>query len=289
MVMAYALLALLFAICLPTSEANARNYKEKGWYMYLLDAETKQGERMFDLDPNIPGKETKVEKFVRKNNFIIMRLSANGYIYGFLVDLDPETNIWRYQYLDADGDGRLEWEYKDEVSVMPDGIPDWVQKKQPKQVYFLGCRGPGDPYCKTKNKNPVSPDKSEEKEKPEHFSAELDPSLVETPPYTPPPLPDGDCEPEGLFGAPPEDCLDPQIKPVVKPAQWVGEGRCRRDESKSALEAGGFTGHDARVCQDYAEKVALKECGDYHNPDGQIDWNKYYCRERVIKRVWGKE
>jgi len=283
------LLIVLLGLSFSAAGANDRRYKEEGWPLFKLLPKHKLGQDRFDLDSELPGHETLAEKF-RKGKRVILRLSANGYIYGFLVDrVDGETPPWDFQYLDKDGDGRMEWRYRNRTRVIR--IPRWVKDKSPTQTYFLACSYAGDPSCKISpsGKKKKSKDK---KKKPEHFSAHLDPqrkSGVERT-RTPHPTPalGPDCVPEGLLGAPPKDCIDPQASEQTgqaKAPQWVGEGKCRRDLSKHSQQKGGFTSHDARVCAAYADQVAEKECGPL--PTGKDRMRVWNCQDQVRKRVWG--
>lgn len=97
------------------------------------------------------------------------------------------------------------------------------------------------------------------------------------------------CEPSGLFGAPPQDCIDPNNRPGPKPPRYVGEGPCRRDASNPQTVGGMW---DGRACQAYFIRVADKECGDekyvpFHN--GALLVRVLECRSRVHKRVLGND
>jgi hypothetical protein len=67
------------------------------------------------------------------------------------------------------------------------------------------------------------------------------------------------CEPHGLFGAPPKECIDlskPKPKP---PPMYVGEGPCRHNKNGRGVDF--FFWGDSRECLAYIKKVQTKECG----------------------------
>jgi len=77
-------------------------YKAEGWDVPNLTGLTPYKDKMYDLEEEIPGPETRAEKFKILNGKVF-RLSHNGNIWSYTI-VGPDT----YKLMDSDGDGVFE-------------------------------------------------------------------------------------------------------------------------------------------------------------------------------------
>ena len=146
-----------------------------------------------------------------------------------------------------------------------------------KTYYLGGCDvNPNDPSCMLDQERADEGHSPPPQQRPTY-----DPSAS-----APHPPAAGDCEPSGLFGAPPQDCIDPDSRPAPKPARWVGEGPCRRDASISSQHIDGMKFNEG-ACRSFANQIADKECGVVSSVPWRQQAEVEDCRMRVIFRVRG--
>lgn len=173
---------------------------------------------------------------------------------------------------------RLQREHNERLNRAMRQMEQMDRGSSGKTYYLGGCDvKPNDPSCMLDKERA-----DEGRSPPPQQRPTYDPYASK--PY-PPARSRGDCEPSGLFGAPPQDCINPNNRPVPKPARWVGEGPCRRDASISSQHVDSEINWGA--CGSYSTRVADKECGDPRSVPWRQQAQVEDCRMRVISRVRG--
>jgi len=82
-------------------------YREEGWEVPDLSNAEKYSDRMYDLDDEMPGKETRGEKYWTDNGGRIFKFGVNGRTLSLCFDHDMKKPV-DYEIIDIDGDGDFE-------------------------------------------------------------------------------------------------------------------------------------------------------------------------------------
>ncbi len=102
---------------------NHGDYYPHGWLRPNLYGSAKVSDVMIDFDPTVEGEETRREEFILPNDGgRVLRLSHNGRVFGYVVDLDL-FDPWDYQIVDYDGSGGFEMK---EVAFSDFPLPRWT-------------------------------------------------------------------------------------------------------------------------------------------------------------------
>lgn len=101
------LLVQAVVLILIHSSAAAREFNPQGWRKPDVFGARRYSDKTVDLDYNIPGEETRVEKFRTPKGGRIFRYSHAGNIFSYEVDHDLKEPM-DYEIVDFDGDGVFE-------------------------------------------------------------------------------------------------------------------------------------------------------------------------------------
>ncbi|MEW5722203.1 MAG: OmpA family protein [Thermodesulfobacteriota bacterium] len=101
------LILLAAVLALGPAAAAAYEFHPNGWTVPQVYGATRYSDEYFDFDPNVPGTETRLERFQLPNGIRVYRYSHNGHVFSYVVDvdgLDPPD----YELVDYDGSGAFE-------------------------------------------------------------------------------------------------------------------------------------------------------------------------------------
>jgi hypothetical protein len=96
----------------------SQEVKEEGWSIPDLKGLTPYSITIQEVD----GIEKMVEKFYTPNGGHVARVSGNGKVFGYAVDMNQEPPI-DYLLIDPNGLGKFTQKFKSEESYL---IPEWV-------------------------------------------------------------------------------------------------------------------------------------------------------------------
>ena len=100
-------LAMMIMIFFMPGPARSYEFHPQGWATPLLYGAERYAVERLDFDPEVPGDETQVERFMVPGGGRVYRYSHNGRIFSYQVDhdaLDPMD----YEIVDFDGSGAFE-------------------------------------------------------------------------------------------------------------------------------------------------------------------------------------
>jgi hypothetical protein len=112
------ILFFCFAIFIVPIVSIGQEIKQEGWSIPDLKGLIPYSITIQDVD----GVEKMVEKFHTPNGGRVARLSGNGKVFGYAVDMNQEPPI-DYLLIDPEGSGKFTQKYKSEESYL---IPEWI-------------------------------------------------------------------------------------------------------------------------------------------------------------------
>lgn len=117
--------AMFLALWVRVDSAGAYEYSTLGWEKPKMYGALRYGDEQIDFDKNVPGDETRLEKFKTTDGGRIFRYSHNGRVFSYEVDHDEEEPM-DYEIVDMNGSGLFEIK-QSPYSEYP--LPKWTREE----------------------------------------------------------------------------------------------------------------------------------------------------------------
>ena len=101
------LILLGMILVLTTGNLAAKEFNPAGWELPVMYGAEKYADDRIDFDPNIPGNETRLEKFRTLEGGRIFRYSHNNLVFSYKVDINADDPM-DYELVDYNGSGLFE-------------------------------------------------------------------------------------------------------------------------------------------------------------------------------------